>query len=344
MDSWYVAGANLIRHLQDVCEGYDNFFALVSVVADPAKYYVWAFPVAFALDTNLGLRVLLATACSECLNTNLKWILREHRPFWWVKLFSKDGIELRQTHQSCETGPGSPSGHVMVSIAVLYIVIVYALRKLKDRKSKGRFCAAVWPTYFAFMMTVCASRAFIAAHFPHQCLLGAVCGVANGYIFSRIEVETWSPRHYLACSAVVTATTLTVFTLMSAIGPDPNETVNYALQACNDPKYVTVTTNALYGVMRQVASPLGLWFALRMPDCKSVLEGASKMPWTGKLLAGGAGLAAGKILLSVPMPSKTVVVYTAAVMQYFFFTFTVAYGIPYFMSRWRARVEKAKSS
>lgn len=337
MDAWYLSGAHLAKHIQDVCDGYDNSLSWASTLAEPSKYFLWVYPIAFTFDHVLGIRVLLAASCSEWLNAIIKWVLNEHRPFWWVKLNSQYGIHLRQSPQTCETGPGCPSGHLMVSTAVLYVVIMNTTQKLKNRDAKKTLSLIVWPAYFAFTATVFTSRVFIAAHFPHQCALGVVVGVVNGYVFSRLNPERWTLRNYVAFSFVVAATSAGIFNLMSALGTDPNETINLALEACDDRNYVSISTTAFYGIMRQIACPLGLGFAVSRPDFKEVVEGAKRAPAGVKLLAGLAGVAVGQILLAAAVPPRPNVIYAATVVQYFLFSFAVGYGVPYLLSKRYAR-------
>lgn len=47
----------------------------------------------------------------------------EHRPYWWIKEFGARGVDIHQTPLTCETGPGSPSGHIMGSAATLYVFL-----------------------------------------------------------------------------------------------------------------------------------------------------------------------------------------------------------------------------
>ena len=46
-------------------------------------------------------------------------ILHGHRPYWYVKqndLMQLNQFGLKQSPITCETGPGLPSGHVMVNV------------------------------------------------------------------------------------------------------------------------------------------------------------------------------------------------------------------------------------
>ncbi|KAJ4439833.1 hypothetical protein ANN_07961 [Periplaneta americana] len=110
-------------------------------------------------------------------------MLMDHRPFWWVQettVYGK-GLRpaLRQTPLTCETGPGSPSGHVQGASALMYVVLQHVLRASKGRLSDGRrryLAMTLWMLYMILMVLVGASRLYTATHFPHQTLLGLVAG------------------------------------------------------------------------------------------------------------------------------------------------------------------------
>lgn len=55
----------------------------------------------------------------------------EDRPYWWVQEYGVPGSPtLLQTPLTCETGPGSPSGHVMGFAALLYAVFRWVIHNL----------------------------------------------------------------------------------------------------------------------------------------------------------------------------------------------------------------------
>lgn len=57
----------------------------------------------------------------------------EDRPFWWVREYGAGAPDLRQTPLTCETGPGSPSGHVMGFAALLYALHRWASTNFIDK-------------------------------------------------------------------------------------------------------------------------------------------------------------------------------------------------------------------
>lgn len=54
-------------------------------------------------------------------------ILAEDRPYWWVSetktYTSLTRPTLYQTEKTCETSPGSPSGHLTFASAVFYVLL-----------------------------------------------------------------------------------------------------------------------------------------------------------------------------------------------------------------------------
>lgn len=331
MDYVYTAGAHMTKHLQEQYDGYDRFFSWVTSAADPTRNFMWFYPMVFPLHNELGKRIFIATSCSDFLNIALKWVLNEHRPFWYVKMNTDIKVQLAQTPLTCETGPGSPSGHVMVTAAVWFVVIRYVIRWADQARKRRRryFKCLVWTSYFVFLTFVGASRVFIGAHFPHQVMLGLAIGVATGYVLDGLDVDSWGFWEFGSLSGFIALTCSTIFCALTALGLDPQQTVQLALQHCDDPQYVQISSTALYSMMRGIAAPLGLGYALSRPSTAKVLEGAKRAPVWAKLLAGLAGIGVGRILLSCPMPKREAFIYAGALAQFFFFSFAVGYGIPY---------------
>lgn len=344
MDAMYTAGAHMTKHLQENFDGYDRFFSWISFAADPPRNLLWYYPIALTFSNPLGVRILIAASCSEFLNVAIKWILNEHRPFWYVKMKSDMGIKLAQTPQTCETGPGSPSGHVMVTAAVLYVAIRYAISCVDDKTRSHRrrryVRAILWPSYVLYLTAVGASRVFIGAHFPHQVMLGFVMGVATGYIIERYDIDRWHFPEYASMSGIMVMTCATVFAGFTALGIDPQYTVHLALEACDDPRYVNLSSTVLYSMMRNIAAPLGVGIAMSRPNVAKVLEGAKRAPVWAKLMAGLGGIGVGRVLLACPLPKHEWCIYAGALVQFCFFSFAVSYGIPYVLYKNYKEVNK----
>jgi glucose-6-phosphatase len=53
----------------------------------------------------------------------------EDRPYWWIPENNPPTGGIARLHQfpvTCETGPGSPSGHLMVTAAVWQIILSHS--------------------------------------------------------------------------------------------------------------------------------------------------------------------------------------------------------------------------
>nr|CAD7408792.1 unnamed protein product [Timema cristinae] len=180
-------GVSGITLLQSNFPKSDGFFLTVTQLADPLYAFLFLVPIAAGLHTSFGTDILVATVVAEWSNTLLKWLLMEDRPFWWVRetdVYGKGDLarfpKLRQTPLTCETGPGSPSGHVMGYGAVAYCLVVWFIKmfvknnKKLSARTKSRVIVSVWILYAVTIVLVALSRLYVATHFPHQCLLGAL--------------------------------------------------------------------------------------------------------------------------------------------------------------------------
>ncbi|XP_069703575.1 glucose-6-phosphatase 2 isoform X3 [Periplaneta americana] len=179
-----------IKSIQTTFPRSDSFFFSISRFADPLYSFTLIIPLAAGMHTVLATDMMMVSVMAEWSNTLLKWMLMDHRPFWWVQettVYGK-GLRpaLRQTPLTCETGPGSPSGHVQGASALMYVVLQHVLRASKGRLSDGRrryLAMTLWMLYMILMVLVGASRLYTATHFPHQTLLGLVAGVATAWLF-----------------------------------------------------------------------------------------------------------------------------------------------------------------
>nr|KAF6415726.1 glucose-6-phosphatase catalytic subunit [Molossus molossus] len=74
-------------------------------------------------------------------------ILFGQRPYWWVldtDYYSNTSAPLiKQFPVTCETGPGSPSGHAMGTAGVYYVMVTSTLSIFRGKKKptyKFRHC------------------------------------------------------------------------------------------------------------------------------------------------------------------------------------------------------------
>ncbi|NWY05658.1 G6PC3 phosphatase, partial [Nothoprocta ornata] len=176
MDALHGAGVQAARALQAGPPCMERVWLSLSSLADPRSVFTVCFPLAFCLDRAVGVAVLWAGLLSEWLNVVSKWFLFGERPFWWVHesgLFEEQPLSLRQFPISCETGPGDPSGHCMITGAALW-PLASALAARCSRSAALR--CSPFAAYALLLLAVGLSRVFVLAHFPHQVLGGIVAG------------------------------------------------------------------------------------------------------------------------------------------------------------------------
>ncbi|XP_017694239.1 PREDICTED: glucose-6-phosphatase 3 isoform X3 [Lepidothrix coronata] len=129
MDALHEAGIWAALTLQAGPPWLEQFWVYLTSHFDPKSIYTFCFPLAHGLDARVGLMVLWIGLVAEWLNVVLKWFLFGERPYWWIHesgLFSQEELEklpLRQFPVTCETGPGSPSGHCMIPGAALWPLV-----------------------------------------------------------------------------------------------------------------------------------------------------------------------------------------------------------------------------
>nr|CAD7415487.1 unnamed protein product [Timema poppensis] len=262
-------GVSGITLLQSNFPKSDGFFLTVTQLADPLYAFLFLVPIAAGLHTSFGTDILVATVVAEWSNTLLKWLLMEDRPFWWVRetnVYGKGDLakfpKLRQTPLTCETGPGSPSGHVMGYGAVAYCLVVWFIKmfvknnKKLSARTKSRVIVSVWILYAVTIVLVALSRLYVATHFPHQCLLGALGGVLVAWVFTSPQswVCCWwsrSSRPILILAALFT-TLLSVgaYWLQRLLGVDPQWSIKLAFKWCESPDFLHVNTTPLFSLVR----------------------------------------------------------------------------------------------
>uniref|UniRef100_A0A5K3EKN1 glucose-6-phosphatase n=1 Tax=Mesocestoides corti TaxID=53468 RepID=A0A5K3EKN1_MESCO len=285
MDGVYVSGARLIKNLQ----GYNippSLFLFASHLGNPPIVNLIAFPLAFFLHPVLGSATLLSINFSEWLNCALKLILNDDRPYWWVKEHSKTGLQLKHFPITCETGPGSPSGHCMVSVAGWLPIILFV------RHQYSRFGSVLCFVFLICVGVVATSRLYVAAHFPHQVIFGTILGAVIGLSFYTwtqsytqknqclFENKTFNeirpslllcPQNLVFIAVGSFIMSKIVGIALSHVGVDVHRSYRFALDACDRPEWIHASTSIDASYARVMGAILGLALALvfrpLMPHC-----------------------------------------------------------------------------
>ncbi|UYV63351.1 G6PC2 [Cordylochernes scorpioides] len=237
-----------------------NVFFLISNLFDPRYGFLFFFPMLFSLSNSVGMRALWVTILAEWSNQVLKWVLHGERPYWWVHetgVYNSTSLPaIQQYSMTCETGPGSPSGHVMVTAALWYVLVTSVIDKYRQHKNINLLSAACWCFYATILVAVSMSRVYIAAHFPHQCVLGVVVGIAVARLAG--ERAPASPSHLTLAAGGLLGSALLTYGSIRAIGLDPMWSVNRAVKWCARREFIHLDTTPFFSMTRYGGFALGL--------------------------------------------------------------------------------------
>nr|XP_039249441.1 glucose-6-phosphatase 2-like [Styela clava] len=247
MDYLHHSGVDVVRYVQTSLAESKNAMLLMSKAGDPRNAFLIYFPLIYALSHHHGRRIMWAGVVSEWLNIVFKWVLFGHRPYWWVheyKHYTAD--EMEQFHLTCETGPGSPSGHAMVTAAVFYIIADASSSRMPRFLPHLIFLIAMIPVNLA--------RIFIAAHFPHQVIAGTICGIVIAVCLDKYtDVQHWHCKDYLKIAIGLFFSCIGFSWTLGQLGVDFHWTLSLANKWCKNPEeWVSLNTTPYNSLIRDV--------------------------------------------------------------------------------------------
>ncbi|XP_039372344.1 glucose-6-phosphatase-like isoform X2 [Mauremys reevesii] len=281
MDLLHSAGVQVVQYLQENYQGSQDWFLFISFAADLRNTFFILFPIWFHLCEAVGVKLIWVAVIGDWLNLVFKWILFGQRPYWWVHETDYYGNAstpvIQQFPLTCETGPGSPSGHAMGSAGVYYVMVTALLPCAQG--TRHRSCAArclrglLWLVFWAVQVCVCLSRVFLAAHFPHQVIAGVISGMAVAAAFRHIpSIYNASLRRYLGTTFFLFSFALGFYLLLKALGVDLLWSLEKAKRWCDRPEWVHIETTPFAGLLRNLGILFGLGLALNsqmyLESCK----------------------------------------------------------------------------
>lgn len=189
-----------------------------------------------AFNTKLHHRALITCMVCDFINLSLKWIISEDRPFSWIhetKTYTSLTIPtLYQTERTCETSPGSPSGHMMLASSFLYLILNEVEEQIQQKLIKWqKFVKLLARVVFGLMLIFTAlSRMYFAAHFLHQCIFGIVLGISisRTLIHSNLgrKIENMYKLQWISGACLMTAIVITIFFAHKLISGNPMRSIH----------------------------------------------------------------------------------------------------------------------
>uniref|UniRef100_A0A8C9YNR0 glucose-6-phosphatase n=1 Tax=Sander lucioperca TaxID=283035 RepID=A0A8C9YNR0_SANLU len=258
MDLLHSWGVELAVHLQTTYSRYEGLFSLASTVADLHTTFFCFFPIWFHLRRDTGLRLIWVAVLGDWLNLVLKWVLFGERPYWW------------QFPITCETGPGSPSGHAMGAAGVWYVMVTALLTIATEKRCPPllyKFLqAGLWMLMGLVELVVCMSRVYMAAHFPHQVVAGVITGVLVAEVVSKVKwIYSASMKKYFYTTLFLTSFAVGFYVILKALGVDLLWTLEKAQKWCVRAEWVHLDSTPFASLLRNMGTLFGLGLGLHSP-------------------------------------------------------------------------------
>ncbi|XP_040918148.1 glucose-6-phosphatase catalytic subunit 1-like [Toxotes jaculatrix] len=274
MDLLHSSGVSITSYLQTHYSHSQGYFLLVSMATDLHSTFFLLFPIWFHVQQAEAVKLVWVAVVGDWVNLMLKWLLFGERPYWWIQETGYYGNSsqpiIEQFPMTCETGPGSPSGHAMGAAAVYYTMMSSLLATVLKREGQRvrTWCVrgSLWTLFWCVQVCVCLSRVFVAAHFPHQVITGVIIGilVAESLGRARLIFEA-RLRSYLLISLLLLSLALLLYLCLQLVGINLLWSVEKAQRWCRRAEWVSMDTSPLASLFRNTGTLLGLGLGLHSP-------------------------------------------------------------------------------
>lgn len=260
METLHTHGVRMAEYLQEGTKSYENFWLVVTHLGDPKAAFLLVFPFVYFVSKRAGIAVIWVAAISEWLNLVLKWVLFGQRPFWWI---GEAGVsaKVHQFASTCETGPGSPSGHAMVTAAVWWVVVSTVRRAIQSKTNSTLIAAVPYLFYVALLIAVGLSRIYILAHFPHQVVAGSITGLSLGVVLGQRVPEGRPLLFFCRISLGLMLGTVLFHVALQQIGVDLSWSIPVAKKWCSSSEWIRLDTTPFSSLTRDCGALLGLGLA-----------------------------------------------------------------------------------
>ncbi|KAM4691751.1 glucose-6-phosphatase catalytic subunit 1-like [Rhinophrynus dorsalis] len=351
MDVLHGSGVQIVQYLQINYKNSEDWFMFISFAADLRNTFFIFFPIWFHLCESVGIKLIWVAVIGDWLNLIFKWVLFGQRPYWWVhdtNYYNNRSVPvIEQFPITCETGPGSPSGHAMGSAGVYYVmvnsIITICLKKKHSFTFQKRCLQRLlWSGFWAVQACVCLSRVFLAAHFPHQVITGVISGIAVAEIFMHISsVYKASLKKYICSTIFMFSFAFGFYLLLKALDVDLLWTLEKAKRWCSKPEWIHIDTTPFAGLLRNLGIFFGLGLALNSQMYKDSCQGKQGIQLIFRLYCIMASLLILHVFDSFKPPTKIEVqFYTLSFCKSVAVPLTCVGIVPYCVSHFLNRKRK----
>ncbi|OXB69276.1 hypothetical protein ASZ78_011396, partial [Callipepla squamata] len=268
------------------------------------------------LNQVVGTKMIWVAVIGDWFNLIFKWILFGHRPYWWVHetmIYPNQSSPcLEQFPITCETGPGSPSGHAMGSSCVWYVMVTAALSYTVRWKEKSAVTlhrltwSLLWIIFWIIQISVCISRVFIATHFPHQVILGVFAGILVAEAFEHTPaIQTASLRMYIKTNLFLFLFALGFYVILKLLDVDLLWSVPKAKKWCANPDWINIDTTPFAGLVRNLGAFFGLGIGINSEMFITSCKGKNSCKISFRVLCIAASLATLQLYNCVKIPTHT---------------------------------------
>ncbi|KAF6730006.1 Glucose-6-phosphatase 3 [Oryzias melastigma] len=283
METVYTHGIRVAETLQEQTSHLEKFWLTVTLLGDPKAAFLLVFPFTYFISKRTGVAVVWVAAISEWLNLVFKWILFGERPFWWIGesgLYDKTSQpKVHQFPSTCETGPGSPSGHAMVTAAVWWVVVSSLGSFVYSRTHSLVISAVPYMLYVTVLAAVGISRIFILAHFPHQVIAGCLTGLLLGVTLRSTVPEGRPLLFFFSFSVGLMFSALVLNVALQQLGVDIFWSISLAKKWCSRGEWIRLDTAPFSSLTRDCGALVGLGLAQYWKP------GGWSLPWAARALS-----------------------------------------------------------
>lgn len=142
----------------------------------------------------------------------------------------------------------------------------------------------IWTLYGGLLFAVSVSRLYIAAHFPHQCLLGIVIGIIVAKTIWEIPINHIRFSTYLTLTVVMFVTVVGTYSVMTLLGVNPSRSVAKAVKYCVNKEWVHLDTTPFFSIMRYTGFFFGSGVAVLLNSRRGCYQDAKPNAKSATLL------------------------------------------------------------